>query len=231
MEAVDDVVASTEAVVVMRWLQRLGPESRGLTDIHQHFLEMLVDGRHTFDAAANTLLGGADPEVVREDLFRTDERINRTEQQIRREIVVHGSIFGAATFPALLVMMSLVKDAERIGDYAKNLFDLALQKAALDPDEKQALISLKDRVSKMLIRAHGLFEQQDAQGARKFLDDVKRAEDDCDDAVERLLQVTGKNKAAEVLAYRYTKRVVSHVGNIVTSLVVPLDKLDYFDEG
>ena len=210
---------------------RLGPESRGLTEIHQHFLEMLVDGRHAFDAAANALLGGTDPEVIREDLFRTDQRINRTEQQIRREIVVHGSIFGSATFPALLVMMSLVKDAERIGDYAKNIYDLAAAEVVLGPEDKKALISLKDRVSKLLIRAHGLFDQHDAQGARPFLDEVKRSEDECDAAVSKLLEVSGRNKAGEVLAYRYIKRVTSHIGNVVTSLVVPLDKLDYFDEG
>jgi phosphate transport system protein len=214
---------------MMRWLQRLGPESRGLGEIHQQFLEMLVDGRNCFDAAANALLGGTDPEVIREDLFRTDQRINRTEQQIRRQIVVHGSIFGSATFPALLVMMSLVKDAERIGDYAKNIFDLAAAKVVLGPDDRTALISLKDRVSKLLVRAHFLFEKQDSLGARPFLDEVKRTEDECDAAVARLLDVSGRNKAGEVLTYRYFKRVTSHIGNIVTSLVVPLDKLDYFD--
>lgn len=214
---------------MMRWLQRLGPESRGLGEIHKHFLEMLVDGRHTFDAAANALLGGTDPEVIREDLFRTDQRINRTEQQIRREIVVHGSIFGSATFPALLVMMSLVKDAERIGDYAKNLFDLAAAHVALGPEERALLVDLKDRISKLLIRAHGLMESQDTQGARRFLDEVRVTEDECDAAVSRLLGVSGRNKAGEVLAFRYFKRVTSHVGNIVTSLVVPLDKLDFFD--
>ncbi len=214
---------------MLRWLLRLGPESRGLSQIHERFLEMLVDGRHAFDAAANALLGGTDPEVIREDLFETDRRINRTEQAIRREIVVHGSIFGSATFPALLVMMSLVKDAERIGDYAKNLFDLAAARVVLGPEDRAALIKLKDRVSKLLVRGHGLFEDHDSDGARRFLDDVKALEDECDDAVMRLLAVSGRNKAGEVLTYRYFKRVISHIGNIVTSLVVPLDKLDYFD--
>ena len=103
----------------MNWLQRLGPEAQSLNEINVKFLEMLTDGRHIFVAAANALLGGTAPQVIRADLFETDRRINRTEQEIRRQIVVHGSIHGAATFPSLLVMMSLVKDAERIGDYAK----------------------------------------------------------------------------------------------------------------
>ena len=33
-----------------------------------------------------------------------------------------------------------------------------------------------------------------------------------------------------ILAYRYYKRVTAHLLNIISSLVVPLDELDYFDE-
>jgi len=215
----------------MRWLQRLGPETQSLNEIHSKFLQMIADGRHIFDASANALLGGTSPQVIREDLFKTDARINRTEQEIRRQIVVHGSIHGAATFPALLVMMSLVKDAERIGDYAKNIFDLC--KVGIDLEagpRERALVELKDKVSSLLVRAHGLFETQDTARARQFLLEVAELEDECDDSVEELLKATGRNPASAVLSYRYFKRVISHIGNVVTSLVVPLDKLDYFDE-
>ena len=50
--------------------------------------------------------------------------------------MVHGAVHGTFSFPELLVMMSLVKDAERIGDYAKNIFDLAVHnKTAFAEDE------------------------------------------------------------------------------------------------
>ncbi len=216
---------------MMRWLQSLGPESRSLNEIHSQFLEMMVDGRHVFDAAANALLGGTAPEVIRDDLFATDRRINRTEQAIRREIVVHGSIYGAATFPALLVMMRLVKDAERIGDYAKNLYGLAAARPPLGGDaERKAMIDLKDRVSKLIVRAHGLFESQNDSDARAFLEEVHQIEGECDAQVDLGLHARKDNASARVLAHRYFKRVTSHTGNIVSSLVVPLDKLDYFDE-
>ena len=141
------------------WLTRRGPEARGLEQITRNFAEMLEDGRHVFDAAANALLGGTDVEVIRDDLFRTDQRINETEQKIRRQLVVHGSIHGAQTFPALLVMMSLVKDAERVGDYAKNIYDLAKNKSDLGDEASRAeLVSLKDEISRLLVRAKNLYE-------------------------------------------------------------------------
>jgi phosphate transport system protein len=214
---------------MLRWLQRLAPDSGGLAEINARFLEMLQDGRHIFDAAANCLLGGADPEVIREDLFNTDKRINKTEQLIRRGIVVHGSIHGAATFPALLVMMSLVKDAERIGDYAKNLFDLAMHRPQLGSTGRvRELVERKDTISKMLVRAQNLIESQDIDGARGFLKDADAVEDECDTEIERLIKIENENVSARVLIQRYFKRTTGHISNVVTSVVMPVDKLDYF---
>jgi phosphate uptake regulator len=206
-------------------------EAPGLEAITRKFEQMLEDGRHTFDASANTLLGGSDPNVIREDLFQTDKRINRMEQEIRRALVVHGAVHGALSFPELLVMMSLVKDAERIGDYAKNIFDLAVHnRTGFAEDELQLLVQLKDQISKLLVRARNIYDQQDEEAARKFLEDCDKLEDQCDESVHRLLAVKGLNKAGSVLTYRYFKRVISHIANIVTSLVMPIDKLDFFDE-
>ena len=215
---------------MVNWFRGSDPEEAGLGNIVRKFEQMLEDGRHTFDAAANALLGGTDPAVIREDLFATDERINRTEQEVRRALVVHGSVHGRVSFPQMLVMMSLVKDAERIGDYAKNLFDLAVHSVgALDAEEKQRLVDLKNEISKLLVRARNIYDEQDEEKATAFLQDADRIQDQCDDAIHRLIKQDG-NGAAAALAYRYFKRTVSHTGNIVTSLVMPVDKLDYYDE-
>ena len=213
------------------WLTGRGGEVTSFDKITRMFSQMLDDGRHIFDAASNGLLGGTDPQAIRENLFATDARINETEQKIRRLIVVHGTIHGARSFPALLVMMSLAKDAERIGDYAKNIFDLAVAKADLGSDEeRRQLIELKDQISGLLVRAKNLYLTQDENGARAFLGECDRVEDACDAGVSRALTQSERNGAANVLINRYFKRVTSHAANVVTSLVMPLDKLDFFDE-
>ena len=215
---------------MFKWLQRPNAET-SLDEIHREFLGMLDDGRHIFDAAANCLVGGTDPEVIRADLFATDDRINRVEQSIRREIVVHGSVHGSPTFPGLLVMMSLVKDAERIGDYAKNLFDLAVKGGGFhDEEERRRLVDAKDRISKMLVRARSLCETQDVESARKFTWEADSVADECDSAIDRLLAFEGGNPSTAVLTHRYFKRVVGHLSNIVSSIFMPVDKLDFFDE-
>jgi phosphate uptake regulator len=215
---------------MFRWMQRPSPEAT-LDKINRQFLGMLDDGRHIFDAAANCVLGKTDPEVIREDLFSTDRRINGTEQLIRREIVVHGSVHGSTSFPSLLVMMSLVKDAERIGDYGKNIFDLAVKGSGVhDAQEHKKLVEMKDRLSKLLVRARALCESQEVEGARRFTWDSDSLTDECDAAVDRLLAVQGVNAATAVLLFRYFKRVAGHLSNIVSSVFMPIDKLDFFDE-
>lgn len=210
------------------WFQYLNDSAPRVKELHRQFLEMLQDGRHMFDAATGVLLSGGDPETIREDLFTTDQRINKTEQTLRREIVIHGTVFGTSSFPPLLVLMSITKDAERIGDYAKNIFGLARDGAKLQGEEGRGLVARKDTVSKMLARAHGLFDKQDEKNAATYLQEATEFQRNCDAELKALLQVTGRNTAGQVLFLRFLKRISSHAGNIVTSIIVPLEKLDFY---
>jgi phosphate transport system protein len=198
-------------------------------EIRNRFLQMLEDGRHAFETAATALVGGTDPEAIRSDLFTTDRRINETEQELRRLMLIHATVHGTNVFPSMLALMSIAKDAERIGDYAKNIFDLCVAKPQLGT-ERKPLTELRDRITALLVEMRRLHETEDEADSRKFLDKADQIENACDEAVKRLLRMGGVNMASAALSYRYFKRVASHAANIVTSIVVPLDKLDFFDE-
>lgn len=218
---------------MFRWLLGDDPESSGLARMNSEFSEMLQHGRHVFDAAANAFLGGTDPEVVRDDLFATDRKINRLEQRIRREVLVHGTVHGVTGLPACLVLMSIVKDAERIGDYSKNLFEVAIVGPKSKDDDYYAdLVENKNRISRMLQECRDLHSSQNVEAARAFLKRCESLSRHCDAQVDLLLgPAPGTDQAAAtVLAYRYLKRVVAHMHNIVTSIVMPVDQLDYFEK-
>ena len=210
---------------------KLGTGTAGLQKMRTEFGQMLDAGRHVFDTAANAFLGGTDLEVIREDLFKTDKRINRAERQIRRQIVVHASVHGAAEFPACLVLMSIVKDAERMGDYGKNLFDLAeLAPKAPEGEHRDWLISLKDRISALMAACREVFDSNEKEAATRLIVEAKETEDYCDEKIRTLIQ--GASQAGEmgptyVLVYRYFKRVTSHVRNVTSSVVQPVHKLDF----
>ena len=205
----------------------------GLEEMRARVGDMLSEGRHIFDAAANAFLGGADPEIIREDLFATDKRINDLERKVRRQAVVHGSVYGTSQLPTCLVLMSIVKDAERIGDYSKNLFDIAvITQKSKDDEYFQDLLKSKRRVSELLEAAIRIYRSQKEDKAKEFLHAGDALQDQFDKQVERLLgkEPGTTQPAATALCYRYFKRVTAHLLNIISSLVVPLDQLDYFDE-
>lgn len=211
-------------------------ESEGVSrqqEMRATFGQMLDAGRHIFDAAANALLGGTDVEVIRPDLFSTDKRINHATQRIRREIVVHATVHGAVSFPACLVLMSVVKDAERVGDYAKNIFDLAeLSKTLPVGEYKDDLVSLKDRISLLMASCREAFDKEDEEVAKELIHEAESIEDHCDQQISRILtdEDPPEMSATFALAYRYFKRITSHSFNVLTSIVQPIDKLDFSDD-
>jgi phosphate transport system protein len=222
---------------MFKWLKRVDPEKSGLGKMLGQFGRMLEDGEKTFALGASAYLGGADAESVPVELVSTDQNINRLERKIRREIVVHAMVHGASEFPFCLVLMSIVKDAERIGDYAKNILDLGRYrpKAPGGPYQKR-LTLLTEQIAEVLQQMREIYESQDTDAAAGFIEKCEILKDVCDDGIEEILieaeprSVDPADPAATALCYRYFKRVISHARNIVTSIVVPVDKLDYFDE-
>lgn len=214
------------------WFRGSEPSSDGLERMRAEFGQMLDAGRHVFDVAANALLGGTDVEVIRKDIFDTDERINQSERQIRRSLVVHATVHGSSSFPSCLVLMSVVKDAERVGDYAKNIFDLAeLRSSELQGGLQSDLVQLKDRVSQLMANCRMVFDTEDADEARALIKEAEQIEDHCDDRITQIIR-SGKqmdSDAVYALSYRYFKRTASHVRNVLTSVVQPIDLLDYTD--
>jgi len=211
-----------------------GGADKELEQIETRIQQMLVDCRHTFDTAINALLGGTDPGVVKKDIKKTDRQVNKAEREVRRELVVHASVRGAqADIPMVLVSMSIVKDAERIGDYAKNIFDIA--RAGVDlsqSDDLDQLIKHRDQVSRLIAETARIFGERDAEAAHQIL----QVEDENLSAYDALvIEQIGSDASAghavpRALLYRYLKRITAHAMNILTSLVMPIDRLNYYDE-
>jgi phosphate transport system protein len=194
---------------------------------------MFTDDAHAFDLAMSALVGGAEPRSVGPELRATDHRVNEAEREIRRELVVHASVHGGIDTPAVLVYMSIVKDVERIGDYAKNLYDLAADGADLrrgpDPDRHAGL---RDEVSAMIAAVAAAFHDRDHTRSRELLDRGDQLLDEFDDAVSALVRdrSPGPEAVARALTDRYLKRIVAHLLNVLSAVVMPIDRLDYFDE-
>jgi phosphate uptake regulator len=205
-----------------------------LEQIEAQIRQMLVDDRHTFDTAINALIGGTEPELVRKDIRKTDKGVNKAERAVRRELVVHVSVRGtSADIPLVLASMSVVKDAERIGDHSKDIWDIANSGVDLsEADDIGGLMRYRDRISQLIGETARVFGEKDLEAAHALLRGADDLQDEYDDLIEQQLHTDRPAIEAvpRALLYRYFKRITAHLMNILTSLVMPIDRLDYYDE-
>ncbi len=212
---------------------RRGSENQ-LDKIESQVGQMLGEARHSFDLAASTVLAGASATAVGDDVHKTDRRINKLERKIRRELVVHVSVNASGTdVPMVLAYMAVAKDIERIGDYAKNIWDLAHQGVDLSKDEDvETLISYRDRISLLISQTANTFLNKATDKAWDYLAEADVLLDEFDGRIDELTQSERPSTygVPRALYFRYMKRITAHLMNVLTALTMPVDRLAYYDE-
>jgi phosphate uptake regulator len=206
-----------------------------LAKMGTNYAKMLELTREMTLSAGRTFLDGGDGPDSRSRIYDQDVKVNKLEREIRKQVVAHLSIdSNSMDLPYCLVLIGLVKDVERIGDYAKNLAELVeIHPDPLPDDELAAeLREIRVRVEEMFAAAIGTFEKRDAEAAADLIRGGRADAHRCDALLVRVAR--GPHAAAVttvlVLALRYYKRIGGHLLNVLSSMVMPLHKVDFFDE-
>jgi phosphate uptake regulator len=92
---------------------------------YQRSYLMLDLTREMFSRAKESLRHLEDNQV-KVDIYDKDSEINKYEREVRRNVFNHLTVSGAAKLPSGLALVSIIIDIERIGDYTKNIVELAL---------------------------------------------------------------------------------------------------------
>jgi phosphate uptake regulator len=209
------------------------PES-GLDHISHQTISMLGDARHSFDLASMVILSGADAAAIGADIEATDDRINKAEQALRSELVVHVSVRGGGDIGLVLGYTLLLKKIERIGDQAKNIFDLAADGVSLSgADDIDEFVARRQEISKMYVEAADLLASHDDAAAKLFLARSREVNDACGAKVREYMHSDrpGSWAVPRAMLYRYWKRIVANLGGIVTAAIEPIQNIDYLDDG
>lgn len=171
----------------------------------------------------------------REEIARRDREINKLERSIRKQVIAHLTLNpGTADVPYCLLLMGIVKDVERLGDYAKNLSEIHDEGGGPIPDDDNAreLSHIRTAVEETFADVNGVFTESDSEKAMELMREGRQVGRRCD-ALIRSVAASSYDAATTtsmVLGARYYKRLESHLVNILTGVVVPLHKLNYFDE-
>lgn len=194
---------------------------------------MLEIGQQMFQSVTDALFEGGDFSELKKKTYSSDGRLNELEQVIRRKVVVHLSLGNVSSLTSSLILTSVVKDAERLGDYVKNIYQAAAIVAPLKTGNYlEKTKEIRGAILEYFGRVREAFRESDEDASRSLLRDIFRYEKEIDRIVEEILANQGlENSVSFALINRYFKRILSHIGNIATSVVMPVDKLDYFDEG
>ena len=209
-----------------------GSGESGFDVIDAQVQRMVTDARHTFDLAMNALTGGA-VETVAEDVRRTDRQINITEMEIRRALVVHASVHGGGDTPEVLVVMNMIKDLERIGDYNKNIFDMAEEGVSFaGSDDVDRILAYRDEVSTRIALLGEILSVRDEDRTRAYIQRGDELRREFDGRIRDLIHSSepALTSVPRALLYRFLKRVTAHSLNVAAAGIMPGDRLDYFDE-
>ena len=126
-------------------------------------------------------------------------------------------------------------DIERIGDYSKNILDLAinypdaLDTKRLHKDLHDIEIEVKDRFDHII----DAVKTQDIRNAGNLLKGFKKHVTGASDRIVNNIIAgnlefqSGSEAAAIALYARYLKRIGSHLKNITTTIINPIDAIGY----
>jgi phosphate uptake regulator len=206
-----------------------------LNKIVKNFEQMLILGEEIFKNACSVWQGEVSSEKVRDSIYSVDLKINKAEQGIRRRLVEHLAVEPEVDVAACLVFMSIVKDAERIGDYSKNIFGVALlREGGFEEDEwTKALKEIQEGVVEMFVQTRDAFAKATPEAAKPVMEKHHKISLKCEELMRKMAkgEISSNKAVCYTLFARYLKRVSCHLANIASAIVNPVEKIDFVGEG
>jgi len=220
---------------MLRELLAILRSSDPLRAMGDNFTRMLEITNEMIVEAGDIFFGKKALPSERTRIYEQDQEVNQLERTIRKQVVAHLTFKGnLPDMPYCLLLMSMVKDVERLGDYAKNLSEVMdiWDEPIPDDEIRQELLEIRRGVEEALQLSHEVLSRADEERALNLIRQGRDSAHRCDALLQRI--ANGSCEAgvtvAQVLGARYYKRIGGHVLNVLSSVVMPLHKVDYYDE-
>jgi len=195
--------------------------------------EMIRTDREMFVASVESLRKHEDAKLPF-DIYQKDKEINQYEREVRRNVLTHLTVAGIHNIVPGLVLVSIVIDVERIGDYTKNIAELAsahptrLHGGTFEQDLadiEQTVLARFDKITRVI-------GQMDIPAAKEIMSEHRNISSRCDKA---LMDIIGEkdpslkpgNAVTLALYFRYLKRTACHLTNIASSIVNPFPRIGF----
>lgn len=168
-------------------------------------------------------------------IYELDKEINVLEIEIRKKILEHMAIYpGYDTTPSL-VLITIIIDIERLGDYSKNIVEVkSLYK--FDKKDNQyysTLYNMGKELLDLFKKTCNVLKETNIEEAKKLTDRFTEINHKCDDGILHLTEekkLEPKDTVNYALLFRHFKRVSSHLRNIASSVINPFHRVGYKPE-
>lgn len=215
-----------------KFLELFGKENL-LDQAIETTIKMLETDREMYLASVESLRQRDNTELPF-DIYEKDKEINKYERKVRRNVLTHLTVSGTHNIVPGLVLVSIVIDVERIGDYTKNITELAtahpkkLHGGIFENDLTEIEQVVKERFDKIT----DVIANMDTSKARSMMSDHRNISSKCDRILHEIIDEKDKSLGpgdATVLAlyFRYLKRIAAHLTNIASSIVNPFPRIGF----
>ena len=196
--------------------------------------EMLVTAQE-MTLEAMRVLRQEDIREVPAEIRAKDKLVNRYERDVRRKVMTHCVVRGSSDLSSGMVLVSIVIDIERIGDYSKNIMDLAVAhpNTLVIPEFEDRLRAIEATVVSRFRDTIEVLESHDVKRAQELVETYKEEVSVvCDGMVDSIVKgevmsLSPSDAAATVLYVRFLKRIGAHLKNVTTCIVHPFEWIGF----
>jgi len=197
--------------------------------------KMLNLSHEIFQQALIYLRNGENIDTLKA-LKKRDKEINEFQRDVRRKVLTHYAVEQDTTDLADgLILINMVVDIERIGDYCKNILDLAINhdQSINSSEISEDLAMVEEEVKSRFDKTIQAIQSQDIEIARSLMKGYKKqmtgkSDEIVNGILKNELHFGSEARTASIALYaRYLKRIGAHLKNITTTLVNPFDAIGY----
>lgn len=195
--------------------------------------KMLEHSLWMFKRANDVLHSRIPADDVHEAIYKRDKEINELQRSIRRKVLRYLTVNPGYDVAVCLALISVAKDAERIGDYCKNVYEVgrAYTKGFHIDKYHEPLNEIADQTVDMFTMVSDACRKADDALAEQAIGRSRIIRRRCDRIIDELFADENQMEIHEAVAYsllaRHYKRVAGHLSNISTAVAGQLDDMDF----
>lgn len=222
---------------MLGFLKELFSSNSLLETAFEETQEMLREDYRMFEEAIRSLRH-SDSAELKFDIFKADKSINKYERSVRRKVMAHLAVANPGDVSAGLVLISVVSDVERIGDYTKNIAEIAMaHPSRLKCDiYEEKLSEIEELITNRFKSVSEAYINHDEEMATALMLEHNDISSWCDKTVNEMISAPPANlptgtAVCLTMYIRFLKRISAHLTNIVSSVVNPFPRIGYRAKG